>query len=124
MPSHVHYQVADVLDAAVPRMQQEFLMSGPLIGRLPADIRADIVRVFTQVLCRAIKDSDDGSEIGRFIENVVWESRKLGVAPSLFLTWIDHYSSTVRGLLDDEGWSVTEPMLAVARRHVERLHNN
>lgn len=124
MSSHARDQVAHTLEAVVPRMQQDFLIHGPLQGRVPADIRADIVRVFTQILSHTIKKGGDDGELGRFIENIVWESRKLGVAPELFVAWIDRYAATMRGLLDDDGWHLTEPLLAVARGHVERLQNN
>lgn len=122
MPAQIRDKAIDALYAAVPEIQRDFLMSGPLRTLLPADIRADVVHVFTQVLCRAIKEQD-GEELASFVENVVWESRKMGVAPRLFITWIDHYAVTVRGLLDDEGWNVTEPMLALARQRIQRLQN-
>jgi hypothetical protein len=122
MPAQVVEKAIDVLYAAVPRIQHDFLMRGPLRSLLPADIRAEIVYVFTQVLCRALETQED-DELSSFIEKIVWESRKLGVAPHLFLAWIDHYSRTVRGLLEDDGWTVTEPMLALARQRIERLQN-
>lgn len=97
-------------------------MRGPLRGFLPADLRADIIRVFTQVLCRAIRASD-GAELGQFVDSVVWEAHKLGVSPLIFLEWIDQYTKQTRELLEDKQWTVAEPVLGIARQHIERLQN-
>ena len=122
MPTDVHSRTCSALQSAIPEMQRDFLMAGPLRGSLPADIRADIVRVFTQVLCRAIK-SGDGTELGAFVDSVVWEARKMGAPPVLFVTWLDKYCDLARTVLDDGGWVLTEPMLRKVRVHIERLQN-
>jgi hypothetical protein len=97
-------------------------MTGPLRGALPTELRAEIIRVFTQVLSRAVV-TGDGGELGRFVDTIVWEAHKIGVAPRQFDAWIRRYAGTVRRLLDDQEWSMTEPMLATAREHIERLQN-
>lgn len=122
MPTDVHSKTCSALQAAIPEMQRDFLMAGPLRGALPADIRADIARVFTQVLCRAIKRGD-GAELGAFVDSVVWEARKLGVPPALFAGWLQQYGVLAREILDDGGWVLAEPMLQKVREHIERLQN-
>lgn len=120
MPAYARDPIVATLDGAVPELQRQFIIDGPLRNVLPADIRADIVRVFTQVLCRAIKDGD-GEELGDFVDSVVWESRKLGVSPDLYLRWIDRYGKQVQEMLRDSEWKVVEPMIDMARGRIVRL---
>lgn len=110
------------LDAAVPRLQREFLLHGPLRNSFPADIRSDLVRVFTQVLTRAI-DGGSAEELTTFIEAVIWEARKAGVQPAAFRGWIDRYEAVVETLLDPTDRAQLAPYLQVVRDSAARLQN-
>lgn len=122
MSTGEHDALRAKLTEAVPRLQRDFLLYGPLQGTFPADIRSDLVRVFTQVLARALTDGS-ARELVSFVEAVVWEARKAGVQPSAFNGWFARYESTVHGLLSPDEWRKIAPYLQVVQESARRLQN-
>lgn len=122
MPDQLRERVIEMLDAAVPRMQQDLLLAGSMRTQLPADLRADMVRVFAQVLARAVQTADS-TELATFTESLMWEARKLGVPARTFVRWVDRYQIITEAMMTAAEWSIVQPHLAEARSRAIRLQN-
>ena len=122
MSSTARVSAAESLEHLLPELTRDFLQRGPLQNVLPPDIRLDILTTYTDVLARAVRQGN-GGELVEFIEQVVWEARKMGVAPVIFMEWIDRYQVLVDNTMGLEERQVIDPYLMLTKRHIERLQN-
>lgn len=117
MTTSYRSSAAYILRTALPWMQRDFLLHGPLRGILPDELRVDIVLVFTDVVCRAIEDGDL-DETDQFVGDLMREGMAAGATPEHFTRWIDRYSEVARSMMDAGTWTTAQPVLEAVRRQM------